>query len=77
MTDETESAVAAWLDQPSTQRELQIAKRRLIRLQSAADPVYVCLMIEILAALNVYGTPGGPDGPEELDADDRYEEPWK
>ena len=74
MTDETESAVAAWLDQPSTQRELLIAKRRLLKLNSAADPVYVCLMIEILAALNIYGA---PEEAEEMDPEDPNEEPWR
>lgn len=68
MPDETESAVAAWLDSPSTVREVKIAMGRLGCDQYQATLFALC--IEILAAVDLYGPPtdDDPDDPDE---------PWK
>jgi hypothetical protein len=70
--DESESAVAAWLDDAGTKRELTIARRRLAQL--GCDPAHAWLLalgIEILANLNIYGEPENrTDFPDEDDEDD-------
>ena len=69
MARDRESAVAAWLDQPSTKREIAIAQCRLSlmgREVSTYDATMFALGIEILSALNIYGTnDGGTNDPED------------
>ncbi len=71
--------MAAWLDDPTTKRDLTIAKRRLAQMGS--DPASAWLLvlgIEILANLNIYGEPDPDAGkqPDDVD-DDEDDEPWK
>lgn len=85
MPDERESAVAAWLDDPSTRREIAIAQSRLALLQYDPNrpqsvPIFQAVMlalgVELLASLDIYG--GGPqpmDEPDEDDDDDN--ESWR
>lgn len=81
MPDETESAVAAWLDSKETQREIDIARKRLIRVGGNPDQAWLlAILVELLANLNIYADP--PDIPvvevEELFPDeDEDDEPWK
>ena len=77
MPDERESAVAAWLDNASTKKEIAIARQRLAKMGSGADAVLFALGIEILAALEIYGcdTETDADSPySDLDDDDL---PWR
>jgi hypothetical protein len=73
-TDETESAVASWLDDATTKRELTIARRKLASL--GYDPSHAWMLalgIEILSSLNIYSDPE----PEPEDFPDRgADEPW-
>lgn len=79
MIDDTESAVAAWLDAKETKREIKVAHKRLLAMQSTLDPILLAMLVEILAALNVYGSPDPePGDPEDLLLDDgEDDEPWK
>lgn len=75
MPDDVESAVAAWLDQVSVQREIQIAKKRLARMGGNPDhAVWLALGIEILAALNIYEL---TTIEEVVDDDTEPPEPWR
>jgi hypothetical protein len=56
MADEHESAVAAWLDDPDTRRELQIIGDRFPRWDEYQRTTF-CLLMEMMIALNVYGGP--------------------
>lgn len=80
MSDETESAVAAWLDDAGTQREVAIARKRLALLGGDPSHAWVlALLIEILANLNVYGDPTNPDGEAVIEFPDEDDdmEPWQ
>ena len=79
MADGHESAAAAWLDQPETQREVEVVMRRFPEA-SRWDATRFALLIEILASLSVYGGPnvGSSEDVGETDfEDDGEEEPWK
>jgi hypothetical protein len=77
MSDEHESAVAAWLDSPETLRELAILRDRFPEW-TEFQRTQIALSMEILAALNVYE--GEPDitieinkpAEDEIDEADRW-----
>lgn len=72
--DETESATAAWLDNASTKREIEIIAQRYPEF-TRWNCVMLALQIEILAGLNIYGVYEGPDEVEE--EEDETDEPWQ
>jgi hypothetical protein len=69
MSNEHESAVAAWLDSPTTQREVAVIRKRF---PSWTEPqVYAfALQMEMLVALDVYEI-------TDLPPDDPPDEPWR
>jgi hypothetical protein len=68
MPDEHESAVAAWLDSPSTQREIAVIRRRFP--DWTPYEVYTfALGMETLVALDVYEIPSDDPPPPD--------EPWR
>ena len=79
LPDETDSAVAAWLDSSDTQREIAIARYRLAQLNSTLDPVALALGIEILAALALAPLDETVELPAEMPEmdDDDDDEPWR
>jgi hypothetical protein len=77
MPDETESAVAAWLDHADTRREMQIIKDRFPRW-SDYQVTTMALMMELVVALNIYGSPTATtETLIELPDDDEDDEPWR
>jgi hypothetical protein len=77
MTDDMESAVATWFDSDAAKRDIAIAHKRLLGIKSAADPVYIALMVQILESLN-WGAGPEPGSPEDELLDDEFDdEPWK
>jgi hypothetical protein len=70
MADEHESAVAAWLDNPQTQREVAIIRKRFPTWRDY-EVYSFALQIETLASLDVYEIVDlPPDDPPD-------NEPWK
>jgi hypothetical protein len=69
MADEHESAVAAWLDNPQTQREVAIIRKRFPEWKDY-EVYSFALSMETLVALDVYEIIEPPDG-------DPPDEPWK
>lgn len=74
MLDETESAVASWLDSPNTKREVAILRQRFAApvVGHTVTPFHAAMFVlclEILQALDIYGIPDG-----EPDEDD--DRPW-
>jgi hypothetical protein len=82
LSDETESAAAAWLDHADTRREIQIIKDRFPRWNDY-QVTTMALMMELVVALNIYGSPTGTVELRELPKDDDDEdgtidsEPWR
>ena len=78
MADEHESAVAAWLDSPETKRELDIMRERFPNW-TEFQRVQIALSMEILTALDVYGseTITLAEIPPPPPPDDDPPEPWK
>lgn len=74
MQPEHESAVAAWLDDISTKREVDIVKQRFPGI-SELDAAQFALNMEILVALNLYGEPDIII--ERRTDDDDPPEPWR
>jgi hypothetical protein len=78
---EHESAVAAWLDHADTRREMDIIKDRFPNWNEY-QVTTMALMMELVVALNIYGTPtlvettADPDELLEILEDDEDEE-WK
>lgn len=68
--DEHESAAAAWLDSPSTQREIAIIRKRFPAWQEY-QVVSFALQVAIMVDLNLYGAP------EPEPDDDEFTEPWE
>jgi hypothetical protein len=66
---EHESAVAAWLDNPTTQRELLVLFKRF-PLWTEYERYSFALQMEMLVALDVYEI-------VDLPPDDPPDEPWK
>ena len=82
---EHESAVAAWLDNADTKREFKIIQDRFPRWNEY-EVTTMALLMEIVVALNVYGSgvdvdvvdmTADPDKLMEYLEDDEPEEPWK
>lgn len=79
MPDEHESAVAAWLADPTTQREIAILKKQFAAWRES-DVYLFAVMMEILTGMDFYGTPpvtdvgnvGGSGSTE-----DEPPEPWQ
>ena len=71
---EHESAVQAWLDHPATVAEVEVVKKK-IPMVSQYQAVMLALGVQILAALEVYGTEVEP--PEEFPDPNDDDEPWR
>jgi hypothetical protein len=79
---EHESAVAAWLDNEDTRREMKIISQRFPRWNEY-QVTTMALMMELVVALNIYGgtisvveaEDPGPEKPDWLGDDD--EEEWR
>jgi hypothetical protein len=75
MPDETESAVAAWLEHADTRREMEIIKNRFPRW-SDYQVTTMALMMELVVALNIYGSPT-TEKLIEIEDEDDPPEPWR
>jgi hypothetical protein len=60
VADEHESAVAAWLDDSSTKREVSILRRRFPSWRES-DCYQLALLVEILSGMDFYGELGMDD----------------
>jgi hypothetical protein len=69
MSAEHESAVAAWLDNPTTQREIAVLTERFPKW-TPYEIYSFALQMEVLVALDVYEI-------TDLPPDDPPDEPWK
>jgi hypothetical protein len=74
MPDETESAVAAWLEHADTRREMQIIQSRFPKWNDY-QVTTMALMMELVVALNIYGSPTLTELPKDDDEDD--DEDWR
>jgi hypothetical protein len=82
MPDETESAVAAWLEHADTRREMQIIQSRFPKWNDY-QVTTMALMMELVVALNIYGSPSQVELTAtdekllDLEDDDDDKEPWR
>ena len=85
MADEHESAVAAWLDDADTKRELKIIQDRFPRWNEY-EVTTMAMLMELIVALNIYGSgvdvdvvdmTTDPDKLMDMLDDDEDDEIWK
>ena len=69
-----ESAVQAWLDHPATVQEVAMVRKKVPDV-SQYQAILLALGVQILAALEVYGTEVEP--PEEFPDPNDDDEPWR
>jgi hypothetical protein len=78
--DEHESAAAAWLDLPETQREIAIVQRRF-KDWSSYEVAQFVLSMQMLVALEVYGSEEIEIDPNQIILpeipDEDPPEPWR
>ena len=76
MPEEHESAAAAWLDNPGTRREMEIISDRFPNWDQY-QVTSIVLLMELMVALNIYGSPTILTLTDDPDDDDDDKEEWQ